>query len=177
MELKESNKFLHYEKIQQVLKSLMEDFLEGQKDPVLVENNTKLPLLTKAKQLQKFLILLFYTSLPLSRALEIRNLQHDVSLQFKKTTNTWWLVFSEFKTVKYKEIDSLELNPDSQKILITYLELFLYKYRSHLWQHWWQKAKKLNPMLNFQQEQQSQDECYLFVPSGRSKNQKYTESA
>jgi hypothetical protein len=180
--LRENNKFLHYEEIQQVLKSLLDDFLEGHKDSTAVEINTKLPPLTKAKQLQRFLTLLFYTSLPPSRALKIRTLQHDVSLQFRKSTNTWWLVLSEFKTVKHKGIDLVELNPVTQKVLVTYLELFLNKYRDYLLQHWWDKKKKQNPMLYQQQKNNESDykqvdEKYLFVPPGKSKNQGYTESA
>jgi hypothetical protein len=91
----------------------MDEFLEGQKDPISVKAITKSLLLLKAKQLQKFFIFLFYTSLLPLRALEIRILRQDTSLQFRKTTNTWWLVLSKFKIVKHKRVDSMELDPRS----------------------------------------------------------------
>jgi hypothetical protein len=173
VELREDDRFLHYEEVQQVLKSLMDEFLEGEKDLKAVKAATKSPLLLKAKQLQRFLILLFYTSLPPSRALEMRTLQHGTSLQFKKATNTWWLVLSEFKTVKSKGIDSVELNPSSQRVLVAYLELFLSEYRPILLGHWWEKKRKLNPMVR---EEHVVDEKYLFVPPGNTKHQCYAES-
>lgn len=165
---------MHYEEIQQVLKSLMDEFLEGKKDPKAVKDSTKSPLLLKAKQLQRFLILLFYTSLPPSRALEIRTLQHGTSLQFKKATNTWWLILSEFKAVKSKGVDSVELNPSSQGVLIAYLELFLSDYRPILMEHWWSKKMKANPMVR---KGHVVDEKFLFVPPGNTKNQGFAESA
>jgi hypothetical protein len=174
VELREGDRFLHYEEIQQVLKSLMDEFLEGQKDPKRVKDTTESPLLLKAKQLQRFLILLFYTSLPPSRALEMRTLQHGTSLTFKKATNTWWLTLSEFKTVKNKGVDSVELNPTSQKVLVTYLELFLSEYRPLLMEHWWMKKMKTNPMVR---REHVVDEKYLFVPPGNTKHQGYAESA
>ena len=118
VELREDNKYLHYEEVQQVLKTLMDNFLKGCKDPAQA---IKQPLLLKAKQLQRFLILLFYTSLLPSRAMEVRTLQFDTSLQFRKSTGTLWLVFSQFKTVRQKGVDSVELDLNSQKLLITYI--------------------------------------------------------
>lgn len=174
VELREDNRFLHYEEVQQVLKALREEFLEGKKDPHLVKEEGSKDLVAKAKQLQKFLILLFYTSLPPSRALEIRTLQCGTSLQFKKTTNTWWLVLSQFKTVKSKGIDSVELNPQSQGVLVTYLELFLREFRPLLLQHWWDKKCRHNPMVS---RDQVVDESFLFIPPGSTKNQGYSESA
>jgi hypothetical protein len=174
VELRENDRYLHFEEVQQVLKTLMDEFLEGQKDFTMMQQATTSPLLLKAKQLQRFLLLLFYTSLPPSRALEIRTLQHETSLQFRKTTNTWWLVLSEFKTVRSKGVDSIELDPTSQKILIIYLELFLNEYRNSLLEHWWEKKRKLNPMIT---QEHMVDEKFLFVPPGRSKQQGYTESA
>jgi hypothetical protein len=173
-ELRENDKYLHYEEIQQVLKSLMDDFLEKQKDFRMVRKTTKLPLLQKAKQLQKFLVLLFYTSLPPSRALEIRTLQHGTSLQFRKSTGTWWLVLSEFKTVRNKGVDSMELDCSSQKVLVSYLELFFNEYRDILLDHWWEKKRKLNPMIT---REHIADEKYLFVAPGKSKQQMFSDSA
>lgn len=174
VEMREKDRYLHFEEVQQVLKTLMEEFLEGQKDPSQVMSTTKEPLLIKAKQLQRFLILLFYTSLPPSRALEIRTLKYNTSLQFRKTTNTWWLVLSEFKTVRAKGIDSMELDPTSQKVLITYLELFFNLYRRHLIDNWWEKKRKNNLQLR---EKEVEDEGFLFVPPGKTKDQGFTESA
>ncbi len=171
MELREDNKFLHYEEIQQVLKSLLDDFLDDEKDPSQVSIKAE-SMVEKAKQLQKFLVLLFYTSLPPSRALEIRTLQQDTSLQYRKTTNTWWLVLNQYKTAKNKGVDSLELNPNSQKVLITYLELFLNTFRHHLLQNWWEKQRNHNPMVI-----QKLDEKYLFISCGATKEQHYNESA
>lgn len=177
VELREEKKFLHYEEVQQVLKLLLDEFLEGEKDPTLVASKSQSSslLLLKAKQLQRFLVLLFYTSLPPSRALEIRTLQHGTSLQFRESTHTWWLVLSAFKTVKSKGVDSVELNPKSQRVLITYLELFLSTYRPHLLQHWWEKKRKVNPMVT--PEHMQQDEKYLFLPPGKHRQQCYSESA
>lgn len=177
VELREEERFLHYEEIQQVLKVLLNEFLEGEKDPLQVlevVSKSVNKIVEKAKQLQKFLILLFYTSLPPSRSLEMRTLQHGTSLQFRKTTNTWWLVLNEFKTVKNKGIDSVELDPKSQKVLVTYLELFLKHYRPHLLGRWWEKKKKSNPMVT---QEHIVDEKYLFVPPGNTKQQCFAESA
>lgn len=79
VQLREENKFLHYEEIQQVLKALLVDFLDGEVDPNSVYAKSK-SVVEKAKQLQRFLVLLFYTSLPPSRALEIRSLHRSGSL-------------------------------------------------------------------------------------------------
>jgi hypothetical protein len=173
VDLREENKFLHYEEIQQVLKALLIDFLEGETDPNMVHPKAK-SLVSKAKQLQKFLVLLFYTSLPPSRALEIRTLQLDTSLQFRQTTNTWWLVLSQYKTANSKGVDSLELDPKSQEVLVKYLELFVKKFRSHLLQHWWTKQRQVNPMIT---TTHMVDEKYLFIPPGRTKDQFYSESS
>ena len=170
VDLRETNKYLHFEEIQQVLKSFMDDFWEGNKNPsAVMGSSSQLPII-KAKQLQKFLILLFYTSLPPSRALEIRTLQYGSSLQYRKTTNTWWLILDSFKTVKAKGVDSIELDPGSQKLLITYLELFLNQYRKLLVEHWWHKKEE-----NIEHE--VVDDNFLFIPPGKSKNQAFTESA
>ena len=153
----------------------MKEFLEGWKDPSQVYSNTNSPLLFKAKQLQKFLILLFYTSLPPSRGMEIRTLQQGTTLQFRSSTNTWWLILDQFKTKKNKGIDSIELNPQTQDILITYLELFISKYRQLLLESWWKKEKETNLMIT--KTQAMKDDGYLFVASSNCKEQCYTESA
>jgi len=117
------------------------------------------------------LILLFYTSLPPSRGLEIRSLQFGSSLQWRKTTNSWWLVLERYKTSSTKGSDSLELEPQSQKLLVTYLELFSGSYRPHLFQKWQDKhnRKQLD-------SQELKDQEYLFVPSTKSKQQFFSES-
>ena len=159
VEMREEKRYLHYEEIQQVLKELMNEFLENKE-----AENVPIDLL-HAKRLQSFLILLFYTSLPPSRAVEIRTLQQGVSLQFKSTTNTWWLVLDRFKTVKHRGIDSVELDPSSQELLITYLEFFITSYRKLLFEKW--KANKGT----------QEDENYLFVPSSKCATQCYPESS
>ena len=54
VELREEDKFLHYEEIQQVLQELMKDFLGGQANLNKVEEATPPSMLIKkAKQLQK----------------------------------------------------------------------------------------------------------------------------
>lgn len=172
VELREEDKFLHYEEIQQVLKTLLHDFLGDQTDPNKVEEVTHTSeMVKKAKQLQKFLILLFYTSLPPSRGLEIRSLQFGSSLQWRKTSNSWWIVLERYKTSSTKGSDSLELEPQSQKLLVAYLELFGNSYRSHLFQKWQDKhnRKQLD-------SQELQDQEYLFVPSTKSKQQCFSES-
>jgi hypothetical protein len=56
VEMHEVDKFLHYEEIQQVLKELLDDFLDGQTDPNKVKTETQPSfMLKKAKQLQKVL--------------------------------------------------------------------------------------------------------------------------
>lgn len=169
VELKEDDRFLHYEEIQQVLKQLMNDFLEGERYPSKV-----FPSSDKATQLQKFLTLLFYTSLPPSRAMEMRSLHCGTTLQYRKTTNTWWLVFDKYKTSKTKGVDSVELEPKSQKLLITYLELFLKDFRSILVRKWWKYKQKQTPTLT---EAQMVDDKYLFVSAPNSKTQGFSESA
>jgi hypothetical protein len=134
VKLRKKNKFLHYEEIQQVLKVLLIDFLDRETDPNLVHVKAK-SVVEKAKQLQQFLILLFYISLPPSRVLEIQTLQLESSLQFRHTTNTWWLVLDQYKTVKSKGVDFLKLDPVSQKVLVTYLELFVKTFQPALLQY------------------------------------------
>ena len=61
VELREEEKFLHYEEIQQVLKELQSDFLGGQADAGQVEALTAPEnLAKKAKQLQKVCYFLKY---------------------------------------------------------------------------------------------------------------------
>ena len=68
VELREEGRFLHFEEVQQVLKQLQVEFMGDEKDVTMVEKNTpKKDACKKAKQLQKFLILLMYVSLPPSR--------------------------------------------------------------------------------------------------------------
>ena len=171
VKLREQDRFLHYEEIQQVVKELMNEFLEGEKDPLKVSMITKCSLTKKAVQLQKFLVLLFYTSLPPSRALEIRSLQYGSSLQFRKTTNSWWLVFDKYKTVRQKGVDSLELDPKSQNLLIVYLELFINDYRELLMKKWWKHRVQKTPSVA------PVDDKYLFVCSPNSRVQNFSDTA
>ena len=68
VELREEGRFLHFEEVQQVLKQLQVEFMGNEKDITMIEKNTpKKDMYKKAKQLQKFLILLMYVSLPPSR--------------------------------------------------------------------------------------------------------------
>lgn len=113
-------------------------------------------------------MLLFYTSLPPSRGLEICGLQVDQSLQWRKTTSSWWLVLEHYKTSNTKGSDSLELEPQSQKLLIAYLELFYEHFRPHLFEKWHAKHKSIQNTL--------QDEKFLFVPSSKSTEQHFTDS-
>lgn len=54
VELREEDKFLHYEEIQQVLKELLNDFLDQQADANQVKEHTASKnMVKKARQLQK----------------------------------------------------------------------------------------------------------------------------
>jgi hypothetical protein len=110
-------------------------------------------------------VLLFYTSLPPSRGLEIRNLQLDNSLQWRKTTNSWWIMLEHYKTASIK---GLELELQSQKLLVTYLELFANTYRNHILHKWQLKHEATNG-------QEIPDEKFLFVPSTKSRQQHFSE--
>lgn len=72
VELREEGRFLHFEEIQQVLKQLLIEFMGGNKDANMVAKNTpRKHMHKKAKQLQKFLILMLYVSLPPSRYMRL----------------------------------------------------------------------------------------------------------
>jgi hypothetical protein len=178
IKLKENDKYLHFEEIQQVSKQLMLEFLttdsNSYSDPSFVKNGLKKKeMTTKAKQLQKFLILLFYTSLPPSRGLEIRSLKIDESIQYKSVSNTWWIVTNNYKNVRHIGEDSLELDPKSQSTLIKYLEIFIQDYRSMLVKKWIEKKEKSNPIL----KNTLQDQKFLFVTSGNSTDQMFSNQS
>ena len=107
------------EEVLDVLKQTKVDF-EDKKD----YNRKK-----KAKKLQALLVLLFYTSLPPLRGLEISTLQIDESLVWREATCTWFLVINQYKGAATKGQDFLELDATTQAILIKYLELFINEHR------------------------------------------------
>ena len=103
------------------------------------------------------------------RSLEIRTLQVNKSLVWRSTTNTWWLVFDNYKMSNKKGSDSLELNPNSQQLLISYMELFINSYRDKLFQKWSKKQEKTTKMM-------AKDEQFVFL-SCKSREQYYSDSS
>ena len=85
----------------------------------------------------------------------------------------FYLVYMNYVFMYLLGIDSVELSPTSQKLLILYLELYINYYRAQLMEHWWDNKQKQNLMIT---ETHKTDQQYLFVPFGKTKEQLFTES-
>ena len=79
-------------------------------------------------------------------------------------------MFDNYKTSNKKGTDSLELNPKSQQVLISHLELFIKDFRSYLLEKWSEKHQKTGRAV-------LKDAKYVFVSSKSTADQFYSDSS